>query len=453
MEAISLSELTYLIKESIDTRFSEYYMVVAEINQINVNYSGHAYLQLIEKDEKTKKTLANLRAVIWANKYNLISEYFESVTGSELQEEMKILVKTEVVFHPIYGLSLTIYDIDPTYTLGDIEKQKQKIITQLQEDGIFEMNKNIDIPLVPQRIAIISSPTAAGLDDFMNHLESNEYGYVFEHKLFKATMQGEKTEKSVISALDKIFTKHEQFDVVVIIRGGGSKLDLSAFDSYDIAANIAQFPLPILSGIGHQRDLSIADMVANKSLKTPTATADFIIQKIVDFETELNSAYENITDFVNDTINEEEYNLTFLKSQLNNLIISQITSHQTDLRIIYEQLKSKTNLSISKKEEFLNSLIEKLKFSILNDLKNLETENLRLEKQLVDKSNNYFVAKFNELDIIESKLKAHNPQHILDLGFSITYKNGELLKTAKSIAKGDKIVTRLKDGKIDSKIV
>ncbi|MEA3451776.1 MAG: exodeoxyribonuclease VII large subunit, partial [Bacteroidota bacterium] len=419
MEAISLSELTNLIKETIDSTFSEYYMVVAEINQINVNYSGHAYLQLIEKDEKDK-TLANLRAVIWANKYNLISEYFESVTGSELQEEMKILVKTEVRFHAVYGLSLVIHDIDPTYTLGDIEKQRQKIINQLKEDGIFEMNKELEIPIVPQRIAIISSPTAAGLDDFLNHLDSNEYGYSFEHKLFKATMQGEKTEDSVISAFDKIFNEQEKYDVVVIIRGGGSKLDLSAFDSYNIAANIAQFPLPILSGIGHQRDLSIADMVANKSLKTPTATADFIIQEIVDFETELNSAYEEITDFVTESINEEEFNLSFLKSNLNNLVKSQLYSHDADLRIIFEQLKAKTVIFISKKEEYLRHSVEKHKNSVLNELKNIETENSQLKQKLVDKTENYFVAKSNELTLISSKLNAHDPQHILDLGFSVT---------------------------------
>ena len=195
MDALKLSELTYLIKETIDLGFSEYYMIIAEISQINVNRSGHAYLQLIEKDEKTDNVVANLRAVVWANKFRLISDYFESVTGSEIKSGIKILFKAEVSFHQVYGLSLIIHDIDPSYTLGEFEKQKQEIIRRLEADGIIEMNKSIEFPLVPQRIAVISSPTAAGYGDFQDHLNNNEFGYKFDYRLFEAIMQGEKTEK------------------------------------------------------------------------------------------------------------------------------------------------------------------------------------------------------------------------------------------------------------------
>ncbi len=453
MKALTLSELTLLIKETIDISFSEYFLVIAEISQININYSGHAYLQLIEKEENSDKIVSNIRAVIWANKYNLISAYFESITGSGLNAGMKILVKAEVSFHQVYGLSLVIHDIDPTYTLGDIEKQRQKIIEQLKQEGIFEMNKEQEFPLVPQNIAIISSPTAAGLEDFINHLKTNKYNYDFKYTLFKSTMQGEKTEKSIIAALDKIYTNYEKFDVVVIIRGGGSKLDLSAFDSYDIAANIAQFPLPILAGIGHQRDLSIVDLVAYKTLKTPTATADFILQKTIDFENQLLNKFESIKTFTLSYINEQILYLTAKQSAFENLIKNTLFSLEANLKILKEQLRAKTDLFLLKKEEFLRYSLSKYKNLLSNMLKSREQANLKLKQAIIEKTNSYFIQKNNELKIIETKIEAHNPQHILNLGFSITYKDGIVVKSAKELKKGDKINSRLKDGNIDSEII
>ena len=453
MEALTLSELTLLIKETIDISFSEYFLVIAEISQININYSGHAYLQLVEKDENSDKILANIRAVIWANKYNLISVYFESVTGSGLNAGMKILIKAEISFHQVYGLSLVIHDIDPTYTLGDIEKQRQEIINKLKEDGIFEMNKELEFPLVPQRIAVISSPTAAGLGDFINHIDSNEYNFKFEHTLFKATMQGEKTEKSIIAALDKIYASNEKFDIVAIIRGGGSKLDLTAFDSYNIAANIAQFPLPILVGIGHQRDLSTADLVAYKSLKTPTATADFILQKTIDFQNQLDSKFDYIKNFATSYINEQILYLTERQSQFKSQITNILHSDKLNLKILKEQLKSETNLYLLKKEEFLKHSISKYRNSLSNMIKAKIQQNLNLKQNFNQKINNYLDKKETELKIIETKLDAHNPQHILNLGFSITYKDDKLVKSPEEIKKGDRIKTRLKNGEIDSEIL
>lgn len=453
MEAIRLSELTDLIKETIDTSFTEYYMVIAEISQINVNYSGHAYLQLVEKQQKGEGVLANLRAVIWANKYNLISTYFESVTGKSLEAGMKILIKTEISFHQVYGLSLVIHDIDPTYTLGDIEKQRQKIIDQLIDDGIFEMNKNLFFPAVPQNIAIISSTTAAGYDDFVNHLESNEFDYKFNYKLFNAVMQGEKTEKSIIAALDKIFKEYQNFDIVVIIRGGGSKLDLSAFDSYEIAANIAQFPLPIIAGIGHQRDLSIADLVAFKSMKTPTATADFIIQKTSEFETKLIYSFDSIKNLIRILISEELQNLKIQKTEFNNFILKTLHSADTRLKILNQQVISKTYMLISKNKQLLDFKKEKCKNSIFNTLNKHKEKLLNSEQKIEQKTLTYFLQKNNELKILETKLNAHNPQHILKLGFSITYKDGKIIKSAHELKKGDKLKTRLNDGNIDSEII
>lgn len=452
MNPLSLSELTSLIKDTINIEFSNYYFVVGEINQFSVNYSGHAYLQLVEKEEKGNKAIATMRAIIWANKYNMIQAYFESVTGSELSSGIKILAKVEVTFHQVYGMSLVIHDIDPTYTLGDIEKKRQEIIDQLQSDGIFEMNKTLDFPLVPQRIAIISSKTAAGFGDFLEHLTKNERNYSFKYQLFNAVMQGDKTEKSIIKALDKIFEKIDNFDVVIIIRGGGSKLDLSAFDSYDIAVNIAQFPLPILTGIGHQRDLSIADLVSFKSLKTPTAVADYIVIKTTEFEDNIIDKYELITNYITEKIEIEKYNLEKSYNYIETKITSIIQENKSNLEFLKQDLKHQTNQYIFKKNESLKSNKNQVKTLITRLLERKTTENLTLQNKLNNNTKTFLSNNINMLNIIEAKLEAHNPQHILNLGFSITTKNGKLIKSENQVKKGDNIETQLKEGVIKSKI-
>ncbi|MBN2890463.1 MAG: exodeoxyribonuclease VII large subunit [Bacteroidales bacterium] len=452
MDALTLSELALLIKETIDISFANFYNIVAEVHQFNVNYSGHAYLQLVEKEEKGDKTVANMRAMIWANKFRMIQAYFESVTGSELQEGIKILAKVEVNFHPVYGMGLVIHDIDPTYTLGDIEKRRQEIIDQLQEDGIFEMNKSLELSIVPQRIAIISSSTAAGLGDFLDHLNGNEFGYSIEYQLFDAVMQGEKTEKSIIQALDKIFKKSDDFDAVVIIRGGGSKLDLSAFDSYEIAVNIAQFPLPVLTGIGHQRDLSIADMVSYKSLKTPTAVADFIVSKINDFELEVISKFEYVKEVVKDRIEEENYILEKSYNRLKTEIVDYIYENKTTLDYLKQELRFKTNQFLYKQEEVLKNRFLDVKLLIKSKISD-EIRGIKdLQRDLKNRIGTLLINQNNKLNVIEAKIDAHDPQHILDLGFSITSKNGKLVKSAEEVVSGDEITTQLKTGTLKSRV-
>jgi len=453
METYSLSELTSVIKDTINVNLSEYYTIVAEVNQLNINrYSGHAYLQLVEKKENSDSVIANMKAIIWKNKLLMMQSYFRTITGSELSEDIKILTKVEVTFHEVYGMSLIIHDIDPTYTLGDIEKRRQEIIDQLTDDGIINMNKNIDFPLVPQRIAVISSATAAGLSDFLDHLTNNEYNYSINYKLFEATMQGEKTEKSIISALDNIFEEVDNFDAIAIIRGGGSKLDLSAFDSYEIAINIAQFPLPILTGIGHQRDNSIADIVAHTSLKTPTAVADFIIQKIIDFDINLTDKFEYLSNFIQEKITAEEYHLKEAKNNLKNTISDYIFNHQITLSNLSSNLKYSSLKFIEdkfysfkqKKSDFKNSSLNKIEkdFNILQKQKSNFYNKVKISMNNTE----------NKLKIIETKLEKLDPQNILNIGFSITYNNNKAVIDAKTLNSGNKITTRLKNGEITSTV-
>jgi exodeoxyribonuclease VII large subunit len=270
---MKLSELNGMVRQVLTEAFPTKLWVVAEISELKTQRSGHCYLVLIEKDTFTDKVVAQARATIWSYIYRILKPYFETTTGQVLIEGLKVLVQVTVEFHELYGYSLNIQDIDPTYTLGDLARRKTDIINKLTREGVIDMNKGLDFPLVPQRIAVISSETAAGYQDFTNHLNTNQGGYVFYTKLFSALMQGPQTEVSVIRALERIYEYEDLFDVVVIIRGGGSQFDLSCFDNYNIAFHVAQFPLPVITGIGHEKDNSVVDLVAHTRLKTPTAVA------------------------------------------------------------------------------------------------------------------------------------------------------------------------------------
>jgi exodeoxyribonuclease VII large subunit len=274
---LSLYELLGGVKMSLKSSLPPAMWVTAEISELKVNYSGHCYLELIEKDTSGESIKAKARATIWASVFRMIQPYFESATRSKLATGMKVMVKASVEFHELYGFSLNITDIEPSYTVGEMALKKQEIINRLIAEGVFEMNKSLYIPDIPRRIAVVSSKTAAGFGDFMDQLLQNDFGYKFSVELFPAVMQGAEAEQSIIEALDAVFEQEALFDLVVIIRGGGSQSDLNCFNSYWLAYHICQFPLPVLTGIGHEQDETIADLVAHTRLKTPTAVAEFLI--------------------------------------------------------------------------------------------------------------------------------------------------------------------------------
>ncbi len=275
---ITLSELQHRIKAAVEGALALPLWVVAEVSELKVNYSGHCYLELIEKSEPTRGGTpiprAQVRAVIWRSQWGMLSSYFQSQTGSALAAGMKIMAKVVVSYHELYGLSLQITDIDPSYTLGEVERQKQMTIAQLQRDGVWDMNRSLSLPRPLQRIAVVSSAAAAGYRDFCNELR--EGGYAFITTLFDAVVQGASAEESICAALDEVAEQQERFDAVVIIRGGGSASDLSCFNSYRLCSYVAQFPLPVITGIGHDKDTSVTDMVAHTPLKTPTAVAAWL---------------------------------------------------------------------------------------------------------------------------------------------------------------------------------
>ncbi|MCF6358931.1 MAG: exodeoxyribonuclease VII large subunit, partial [Draconibacterium sp.] len=347
-QKLTLLQLNESIKDTLSDVFPTTVWVVAEVSEMKENRTGHCYLELIEKEGNS--IIARSRATIWSYTFRMLKPYFETSTGQQFSEGIKILVQVTVEYHPVYGLSLNIKDIDPIYTVGDMALQRKEIINRLQTEGIFDMNKELELPLVPQKIAIISSATAAGFQDFMNQLNTNEFEFKFYTKLFEATMQGAETVPSIINALERIFEYEHFFDAVVIIRGGGATADLSSFDDYDLAFNITQFPLPVITGIGHEKDDTIIDLVAHTRMKTPTAVAEFLITGVARFYERLLDMETEIIQFVRNTIDEEQNRLERIATGLNFSVSEFINEKQTRLTKMGNELQQNVSQFSFKKK-------------------------------------------------------------------------------------------------------
>ncbi len=276
---IGLLALQEQVKRHLEDHFFESVWLQAEISELKQNPSGHCYLTLVEKDPGSNALLARASAVVWASTWRMVKPYFEAQTGRSLAPGLSVLVRVQVSYSVLYGLSLVIYDIDPSFTVGELELARQRTIARLEAEGMFDMNAQLSLPLLPRRLAVVSSPTAAGWRDFRRQLEGNEYGFRFWLQLFPAVMQGDAAPESIIGALDQIAAEADSFDAVLILRGGGGAMDLVCFDDYELAVNVAQFPLPVLTGIGHDHDFHIVDMVAHTHVKTPTALADWLLDR------------------------------------------------------------------------------------------------------------------------------------------------------------------------------
>ena len=407
-QALSLYELNGLVKRTIRDRMSETYWVQAELSDVRSNYSGHCYLEFIQKDASGNNLIAKARGTIWSNIYKMLKPYFEQETGQAFASGIKVLVRVSVDFHELYGYSLTVLDIDPTYTVGDMERKRREILRQLEEEGVIDLNKELEMPMLPQRIAVISSATAAGYGDFCNQLSNNPRGYGFYTELFPAIMQGERVEESIIAALDAIYARLEAFDVVVIIRGGGATSDLSGFDTYELAANCAQFPLPIITGIGHERDDTVIDLIAHTRVKTPTAAAAFLI-----------ACMDQVADRLD--------NLSFrLQQGVRN-------------RLLWEQRRMDTL-----KQRIPNAVYKRIadaKYGLLSVKRNMQMA-----------SRQFLSMKKHRLELLQQRLNDALPEKQLARGYSITLKNGKAVKDASVLKEGDVLVTMLHQGKIESEI-
>lgn len=400
--------------------------VTAETSDLRVS-RGHCYMELLQKNEQGA-TVAKLEAVIWANTFVRLDAQFFQVTGKHLASGMKVMVNVNANFHEQYGLKAVINGINPEFTLGDMERIRQEIIARLTKEGIIDMNKQLSWPLVPQRVAVISARGAAGYGDFLNQLHNNAYGLKFYTCLFEAVMQGVNTVPSVIAALDRIAAVEEMFDCVVIIRGGGATSDLNSFDNYDLGANIAQFPLPIITGIGHDRDVTIPDMVSKLHVKTPTAAAEFLVQCGL---AQLNRLSEMATAVVSssrEAIAHAREQLSYYGSYIPLAAHKLVDNNKLRLRGYAQSIPLVVNGRISNQHLLLQRYVDVVKATIANSL----------ERQRM------------VLNALSDKVNLLSPQNTLNRGYSLTTLNGHVVTSATAIHSGDRLVTKFKDGNIES---
>ncbi len=441
MNSLSLYQLNQTIKESLHVVIPTTLWVRAEIHNISTNYSGHCYIDLVEKSEFNDQIIAKQRATIWASTYRILVQKFQQATNSSLQAGMKILVEVSVEFHELYGLSLNVKDIDPTYTLGELQRRRLEIIQRLKNRGLIDKNKQLPMPRLVQRIAVISSPTAAGYADFVHQLQNNPHGFAYSITLFPAIMQGPQTEESILSALDKIINSQLfiakgsktdgstfNFQLVVIIRGGGATSDLQAFDSELLAERCANFPLPIITGIGHLRDETILDLVAHKNLKTPTAVAEYIISRTLELDMDLLALGDRIQKSAILRLEQEKNLLISLSASIPQYALRLLASSDSKLTSLQHRIELKTADFIAKNRLLLDRKSDQLSALV----------NQQLQQQQ------------NNLKLIETKLQLLDPQQLLKKGYSFTTHNGKLVTSITQLTFGDTIITTLADGTIDS---
>lgn len=429
IKALSLFELNSLVADVIDSTMSRSYWVQAELSEAREN-RGHCYMELIEKNEGSNAPIARASAKCWSNVWMLIKPAFIRMTGQEVRAGMKVMLQVHAQFHPQYGFSWIVDDINPEYTMGDMMRKRQEIIRQLKAEGVFELQKELHFPIFAQRIAVISSETAAGYGDFCNQLETNEYELYFHVELFPAVMQGDHVEQSIINALNQINSREDDFDCVVIIRGGGATADLSGFDTLSLAENVANFPLPIVTGIGHERDESVLDMVSFQRVKTPTAAAAYLIDHLASTLMRVENAQTQIVDSVRRALEVEK------------MRVQHIGIH---IPVLFSVVRTK-------QEARLDGLSQRLLMKLKETMKQTNFHLSTLQSRILPTLQNRLSIEQHRLEILEQRARLLDPSLPLKRGYSITLCNGKTVRNAKDLKIGDTIITRLEKGEVESRV-
>ena len=429
IKALSLFELNSLVADVIDSTMSRSYWVQAELSEAREN-RGHCYMELIEKNEGSNAPIARASAKCWSNVWMLIKPAFIRITGQEVRAGMKVMLQVHAQFHPQYGFSWIVDDINPEYTMGDMMRKRQDIIRQLKAEGVLELQKELHFPIFAQRIAVISSETAAGYGDFCNQLETNEYELYFHVELFPAVMQGDHVEQSIINALNQINSREDDFDCVVIIRGGGATADLSGFDTLSLAENVANFPLPIVTGIGHERDESVLDMVSFQRVKTPTAAAAYLIDHLASTLMRVKNAQTQIVDSVRRALEVEK------------MRIQHIGIH---IPVLFSVVRTK-------QEARLDGLSQRFLMKLKETMKQTNFHLSTLQSRILPTLQNRLSIEQHRLEILEQRARLLDPSLPLKRGYSITLCNGKTVRNAKDLKIGDTIITRLEKGEVESRV-
>lgn len=424
---LTLFELNSLVRDVLETTLDSLFWVEAELSEAR-EVRGHCYMELVQKDIFSATPIARASAKCWKQRWQVLRPKFEGVTGQPLRAGMKVMLQVAVSFHEAYGFAWIVQDIDPTYTMGDMARKRLEIIRQLQQEGVFDMQKELAIPMFAQRVAVISSESAAGYGDFCSQLSNNDYGFKFYPRLFTAVMQGERVEQSVVAALNEINRHVDDFDVVVIIRGGGATADLSGFDTLELAENVANFPLPIITGIGHERDESILDMVSNTRVKTPTAAAAVLIDNLV---------------AVLSCINDYERRVAMRVKQVMDKERRRLDRSAERVPMLFSLVKTRQEARIDRLMSRMVSLVNHNVLTAGHRLQLASANLLPLVERRLERAN-------NELGRLEFRVKALDPQLILRRGYSITLLDNKAVRHADQLKRGDHIVTRLEHGSVKS---
>ena len=426
-ETLTLYELNQMVRDALAITMPDEYWVEAEISEMR-EVRGHCYMELVQKDAAGNTPVAKASAKCWKNKWAFLRPHFERNANQILRAGLKVRLLVYADFHEAYGFSWIVADIDPTYTLGDMARKRLEIVRTLKQQGVFDLQKDFRLPLFAQRVAVISSEQAAGYGDFCRHLHENDWHLHFSVQLFAATMQGEGVERSVIAALDAINERINSFDVVVIIRGGGATSDLSGFDSLPLAENVANFPLPIITGIGHDRDESVLDMVSFRRVKTPTAAAAFLVEHLAE-------TYQRILD-----AQEEMVHLVQRRMELERIQLARLT----------EKVPMLFSLVRTRQEKRLENMALRMQNAITTTLQRQDLRLQRLTLALPTHAERLLTKAAHRLELLQQAVKSHDPSQLLAKGYSITTRGGKVVRNANDLQKGDVIVTQLQKGKIKS---
>ena len=429
VKSLTLFELNSLVRSAVELTLADDYWVEAELAEV-CERGGHCYMELVQKNADGATTVARASAKCWRSAWSLVRPHFERVTGEPLHAGMKVLMQVHAQFHENYGFSWIVTDIDPTFTLGDMARKRLETIRRLKAAGVFELNKELTLPLFAQRVAVVSSETAAGYGDFCNQLAANPYGFGFSVRLFPAIMQGERTERSVISALNAINAEADSFDCVVIIRGGGATSDLSAFDSLALAENVANFPLPVITGIGHERDESVVDMVANMRAKTPTAAATLLVDNLKRTSDRIAAAQDRMLTAVSRRMDYERMRLARVAERIP-VLFSLVSVRQTArIEALSARLRAAVRLGLDSASRRIDSLSAAMTPAAMRRL----------------------TAESHRLELLSQRVAAADPDRLLKRGYSITLHNGRAVRSAGELKAGDEIVTRLGRGTVSSTV-
>ena len=445
----SLSDVAMSIHKMIERTYTRPYYIKAEILKLNYYpYSGHCYPELVEREGNTIKT--EMRAVIWSTHFQDINRRFQQITGEPLKENIRILCLATIQFSPKHGLALHIEDIEPTYTLGEMVKNRQEVIARLKKEGLFDKNRSLPMPLLPKRVAVISVETSKGYSDFMQTLQQNEYGYRFKTELFPSILQGDKAISGIMGRLGEIAQRQDDFDVVVIVRGGGGDVGMSCYDDYELTRNVATFPMPVLTGIGHSTNLTVTDMVAHANFITPTDVAFSLLAAFRHFDEQLEDAMSRIVQRVQQQISDSRQDMLKVETTLQYKLPKVLDLHRNILADTYKDLVFKSKELMMNQHFKLKEIMREVTKSTQIQVQHSRQLLTTMEERLPRECRALLKRRTHDFTAVEEKLQLLSPENVLKRGYSITLKNGKAVTDAAELQAGDSLVTRFYQGEISS---